>query len=319
MPEEPQVKKSLITLDQAKEYLQLMIGKPAWIDRGYGGIIFLEVDGLQRHPKKYKGKVVNTLYSGEYRIYCDENWEFASPRKTVDRWHSEISDIEKLFKNFHIRKILNIEVEGNFDKTHFYFEGGYRWTIVKDESLTTFHYDMARETTEMYVDGNGTIELIEYGVYEEHPWRQKKTYRRRRKESEKITIPRKLFRKHYPGLLSIDPKKAKEFISNMYGEKIQTVEINSASKFTLGFGKKHVINQFGDKRARWQLRIEEIWTLSQSNEILLDVKKDKFFFEDKLKKILRDKKILYINFDKDGQNLHIKFEDDLVLQLSESG
>lgn len=296
-----------ITKEEVEQYLQLLVGKTAWISCGYGGVVFLEVDGLQKHSRRGSKKKTSYLYSGEYRIFCDENWEFVGKRKKIERWRSSSKNVDGYFDKINLLTVEKIAIEGTFDKTHFYFAGGYRWTIIKDDAIDTFHFTLSREHINIYINGDGSFEKYLLPEYPQHPWRQSGKGIKKRIKKKPFTLQTKFFRKHYPGLFSISSSKTKELVSSVLGTEARIVTIDSATKFSLE----------GNEQS-WRISIDEIWELYQDNQLILSAQRDKFFIKKPLDKALVGRKIKNISFDEDGKKLQISFEGNLLLKLIES-
>lgn len=307
-----------ISKEEAIQWLKKLEGQDAITTCGYGGVIFIEAGTLQK-PKRRSGF---RMY-GTYSLFCDENWQFeTADKKVIGRWTSKSTEDDKLFEDMGMRRIERIEVEGAFEQTRFYFAGGYIFTILKDDALTTFDMKILPEHKRLSVNGDETYELNDY---EEDRWWRNKPHTFTKKKNP-FPVTREFVQEHFPDLRPLSVARAQECINAALRETVQSISISSATTFSLGVGVDYRTFMSLEQRdnwktvlSQWNISIDELWTLSQGETVILDAVRDKFHFIDKLKEYLVHKKLLSILFDEAGKDAVLTFSGGYVLKLRDSG
>ncbi len=300
-----------ISVIDAQKILDSLVHKDIYLSCGYGGVMFLEIGSITEHHFEHVEGQCTTRKYGDHRLFCDENWNFSDGNNTqVDRWTTSSQEIDSLFESIGVQKLTKVEIINNFEKTIFYISGGYTFTIIRDDAIETFSIVLIPENKKLSVFGNGDIEFHEYTEDMSHLKRIKP----RPKRTENISIDRNFLRSQMPDLLPISFIKAKEHIQPALNQQIQVIEINSGTRFTLCFGSNYTTVS---STYRWSLTIDEEWILKKGTEIVLDVRDERFHFEEKLVSFLKNKKIIEMNFDKKGATTRILFSDEYTLTVLE--
>lgn len=139
IPEE----KNFIDQKEAEQYVRKLVGKPARLSCGYGGVLFLEAGELK--DEEIPGRVP-PLFRGTYRLFCNEKWEFIQPSgEKIARFTSSSTKDDEVFWNMGAQTIEKIEIERAFEKIGIYFSGGYQLMMIKDDELETFHLTLESE------------------------------------------------------------------------------------------------------------------------------------------------------------------------------
>jgi hypothetical protein len=221
-----------------------------------------------------------------------------------------------------VQKIEKIEIVNDFAKTIFHISGGHTFTIIKDDSIDTFSLVLIPDKKKLTVFGNGNIE---YKDYEEDRGYMKKDKPRPR-PTKSISIDRSFLRNQVPDVLPLSYQKAQEFIAPLFNQKIQSIEVTTATRFSLNFGEdcRKLLSKENQKtwktpRFRWNLSIDEVWVLKKGDTVILDVRKEKFHFEEKLTSFLKDKHLIDIVFDKNGVKTEIQLSEDYTLVILATG
>ena len=306
--------KEKISLDQAKTYLELLIGQEVHLTCGYGGVMFLDFGNLKE--TNYPGRVPK-LYYGDYHLFCDETWEFETKSgKRFDRWHDPLSSFnrDRYFGRLGVRSVEKVEAIGAFDRVKFHLSGGYIFTIVKVDELSTFTLTMFPEQQRMRVLGDGSVELSS-GIDEQHSW--SKPGKIHKRPSKNVSISREFFRTHCPEYQPISFDKAREFTSLVVGQPVQNVEITSGTKFTINFGLDN--HSDSNSLSRLYLSIGELWTLKADKKEVLDVSQHRWNFGEKLQNVLTGKKLTGLNYSAEGKDLLLEFEGGYSITLQDSG
>ena len=303
----------------AQKILDSLIGKDIFFLCGYGGVMLVEIGKLEQHCFEPEAGKHATRTIGQYRVFCDENWSFSDGKGTqIDRWTSSTPEANELFESIGVQKLERIEVISDFEKTIFHISGGHSFAIRRDDAIETFSIALIPEKTRLSVSGNGTIEYQDYE--EDLSFLQKSETLR--KLAPTITIERSFLRNQIPDSLHISSAKAKEFIQPILHQQIRSIDVTSGTRFTLCLGedsrkslsKDDQIN-WPNPMNRWELSIDEVWILKKNNEIVLDVRQERFHFEEKLASFLKNKQILEINFDRRATAIEIKCNEGYSLTL----
>lgn len=311
-----------ISVKEAQKILNSLVGQDIFLSCGYGGVMFVEIGNITNHTFEYeKGKSVTHKF-GEYRLFCDENWSFYDNKDSrIDRWTSSSFETDELLESIGVRKLEKIEIVNEFEETRFYISGGYTFTIIKDDSIDTFSVVFIPNKKKLTVFGNGNIE---YKDYEEDLSYMKKS--KPRPKPTKISIDRNFLRNQMPDALPLSYQKAQEFITPLFNQKIQSVEVTTATRFSLNFGvdcrkllSKEDQKTWKTPMFRWSLFVDEIWVLKKKKKVIIDVREEKFHFEEKLTSLIGDKHLLDIIFDKNGAKTKIQLSDDYTLVILETG
>lgn len=307
---------------QAQKVLDRLVHKDILLSCGYGGVMFAEIGNIVKHHFEHERGKKTTQMFGDYRLFCDENWSFSDGKDIhLDRWTSLSQTTDDAFKSMGMRKLEKVEIINDFEKTIFHISGGYTFTIVRDDSIDTFSIVFIPEKKKLTVFGDGNIEFKDYE--EDMSYLAKSIPRLKRTKS--ISIDRSFLRKQTPDVLPISYEKAKEFILPILNKKIQAIEINSGTRFTLCLGDdcRKILSKEDQKSwnspiYRWSLSIDEMWILKKGKDVILDVNKERFHFEKKLISILKGKQIIEIQFDKKGSQAQIIFSDEYILTILET-
>ncbi len=307
-----------ISIATTQEILDTLVSKNIFLSCGYGGVMFAEIGTIEDRNFEYeKGKPTTRKY-GEYRLFCDENWCF-SDGKTIrfDRWTCSMQEVDDLLESIGIQKLEKVEIINNFEKISFHISGGHTFTIIRDDSISTFSIVFIPEKKKLTVFGNGNVKFENYE--EDMKYLKMKP---RPKRMKTIPIDKDFLRDQIPDLLPISLEKAKELIQPVLNERIQAIEINSGTQFTLCLGEDY--RRFLPKKDQknwsspmygWSLSIDEMWILKKANEIVIDVRKERFHFEKKLLSLLNNKQILKISFDNKDAKTQIIFSDEYSLSV----
>jgi hypothetical protein len=273
-------------------------------------VLFLEAGELK--DEKIAGRAP-PLYRGNYRLFCNEVWEFTLPSGTkIARFTSSSAEDDEIFWQMGEQVIEKIDIEGTFEKTHVHFAGGYHLTILKEDELETFHFTLKPEEKILSVNGDGTFELSEYIPEPKQP------HRVWLKESKSVSIERSLLQEWAGDLFPISTSKAQELIKPIFGEEIQQIEARSGSTFLLRFGSRDIRTKLGHTPFRYYLSIEEVWMVFKNGEAVLDAKKDAFHFIDTLISLLNSQTINSFQFKSSNTVAKIEFSDGVSLQVKES-
>lgn len=311
-----------VSVIQAQRVLDSLVDKDIFLSCGYGGVMFVEIGNIvDYHFEHVEGSPTTRKY-GEYRLFCDENWSFSDGNTTqIHRWTSSSSETDSLFDSLGVRKLEKIEILNGFERTVFHISGGYTFTIHRDDAIDTFSLSLIPEKKRLTVFGNGNIE---YEDYEDDRSYSKKR-KPRAKRTETVSIDRNFLRDQKADLLPISLEKAHEFIRPIFNQKIQNIEVRSGTCFSLAFGDdcRKLLSKEDQKiwlnsMHRWSLSIDEEWVLKQGENIVLDVRKERFHFNEKLILHLKDKHIVEIIFDENGAGTKIIFNDDYSLVVLET-
>lgn len=298
-----------INITQAQDLLNTLVHKDISLSCGYGGVMFVEIGNIISHEFEYEEGKKTTRKFGDYRLFCDENWNFCDGKDiNIDRFTSSSKEVDDLFESLGTQKIEKIEVINNFEKTIFYISGGYKFTILKDDAIDTFSISMIPENKKLAVFGNGEIELKDY-VEDKWYLKEKKP---RPARTDTVTIDRGFLREQSADLLPLSLQKAKEFINIVLNKKVTEITVDSGTRFTMS------IEDETNKLGKINLSIDDLWLLKKEKEILIDVSVERFKFENNLKNLILNKKILDIKFEDNGNNLTIIFEDNLSLTILET-
>jgi len=311
-----------ISVKEAQRILDSLTNKDIFLSCGYGGVMFIEIGNIvDYHFEHVEGNPTTRKY-GKYRLFCDENWSFSDSCTTqIHRWTSSSFETDELFESLGVKKLEKVEIVNDFEETRFYISGGYIFTIIRDDSIDTFSIELIPDKKKLTVFGNGNIE---YTDYEENLSYMKKG-KPHPKRTETISIDRSFLRNQMPDILKLSYEKAQEFIFPLFNQKIQSIEVNSATRFSLSFGEdckklfsKKDQEDWSTPLYRWSLSINEVWVLKKNKEIILDVRKEKFHFEEKLIYLLRGKYLVDIVFDKNGAKTEIQLSDDYTFVVLEA-
>jgi hypothetical protein len=311
-----------ISVIDTQKVLDTLVNKDIFLSCGYGGVIFVEIGSIVAHHFEYEqGKHITRKY-GSYRLFCDENWSFSDGKDIhFDRWTSLSQETDDFFESLGIQKLEKIEVINNFEKILFHISGGYTFTIIRDDSIDTFSIVLVPEKKKLTVFGNGDIEFKEY----EEDMSYLKKGKPRPKRTETISVDRGFLRNQMPDVLPISFEKVNEFIQPILNQQIQAVDMNSGTRFTLFLGadyrkllSKKDQKSWHNPMYRWSLTIDEVWILKKGDEIVLDVRQERFRFEEKLMSVLKNKQIIGIHFDKKGSKTHIIFSNEYTLTVLET-
>jgi hypothetical protein len=312
-----------ISVKEAQKILNSLVNQDIFLSCGYGGVMFVEIGNITNHTFKYeKGKSITRKY-GECRLFCDENWSFYDDKDIrIDRWTSSSFETDELLESLGVRKLEKVEVVNEFEQTRFHISGGYTFTIIKDDSIDTFSVVFIPDKKKLTVFGNGNIEYIDY----EEDLSYMKKGKPRPKFTKSISVDRTFLRNQMPDVLPLSYQKTQEFITPLFNHKIKSIEVTSATRFSLNFGEdcRKLLSRENQKTwatpmFRWSLSVDENWVLEKNEEVLLDVREEKFYFEEKLKKLLKDKYLVDIIFDKNGAKTKIQLSDDYTLVILETG
>lgn len=315
-------KNTKISAIDAQKILDTLVNKDIYLSCGYSGVMFVEIGNIVDHHYECEQGKRSTRKYGDYRLFCDENWSFSNGKDTqIDRWTSSSRETDDLFESLGVCKLEKIEVINNFEKIIFYISEGHTFTIIRDDSIDTFSIVLIPEKKKLTVFGNGDIEFKDY---EEDKGYLKKG-KPRPKRTEAISVDRSFLRNQMPDLLPVSFKKTNEFIQPILNQEIRAIEINSGTCFTLCFGddcrkifSKEDQKSWHNPTYRWSLTIDELWVLRKDEKVSLDVRKKRFYFEEKLVSFLKNKQILEINFDKKGVETQIIFSDEYTLRVLET-
>ena len=312
-----------ILVTEAQKILNSLVNQDIFLSCGFGGVMFVEIGNIvDRHFEYEEGKHT-TRKHGQYRLFCDENWSFSDGKNTrIDRWKSSTFETNKLFESLGVRKLEKIEIINGFEKTIFHISGGYTFTIVRDDSIDTFSITLIPEKKMLTIFGDGHIEFVNY---EENINNLKKS-KPRPKPKKTVTVSRNFLRNQMPDLLPLSYEKAQEFIRPLFNQKIQAIEVNSGTRFSLSFGEdcRHLLSKkdqetWSNPMFRWSLSVDEVWVLKKGKETVLDVHKERFHFEKKLVSFLKNKQLIEIAFNKNGAKTEILLSGDYTLVVHETG
>lgn len=312
-----------ITVKEAQKILNSLVNQDIFLSCGYGGVMFVEIGNITNHHFEYEeGKSITRKY-GECRLFCDENWSFHNDKDIqIDRWTSSSFETDELFESLGVHRLEKIEIVNDFEETRFHISGGYTFTIIKDDSIDTFSITLIPDKKKLTVFGNGNIE---YTDYEEDLSYMKKS-KPRPKPTKSISIDRNFLRNQMPDVLPLSYQKAREFITPLFNQKIQSIDVTTATRFSLNFGEDYrkLLSKEDQKTwkttmFRWSLSVDENWVLKKNKKVVLDVREEKFHFEEKLLSLIRDKHLVDIIFDKNGAKTEIQLSDDYTLVILETG
>lgn len=296
--------KTQLTLPETKQLLQQFVGKKMLLSCGYGGVIFGEIGQITEHRYEYITGEFTTRRYGTYRLFCDENWSFKTGDGTkIERWTSSSHDCDELFTKIGTQTIVQVEVDEDFNETRFVLSDGSVFTVLRDDSIDTFQLTLIPEQKKLTVYGDQRVELMDYQE-DQQPFPPNQP---RPKPTPTVEIDREFLRKQMPDYLTISPAKANEFMSIILNQTVEKVVTESATVFSL---------EFADRR--WTLTIDELWTLNQDNQVVLDVREAKFHFTEQLSAALIGQKIEAIHFEKSGKKLTLQFSDGYTLSVQES-
>jgi len=316
-------KSNTISFTDAELLMQNLVGKEIFISCGYGGVLFLEIGNITEHEHEYQEGLFTTRKIGNYRLFSDEDWKYTDSEKNIERWGCDSSaKTDENFKKVGICVIEKIVITDTFEQTTFILSGNKSITIFKDDSLDTFHLILISEEKKLTVYGNGRCEYKDY--QEDKFWL--KQAKPRQKQSQTVTFDRSVFRQYCPDLSPLSVTKAMEYAHNLLGQKVENIKVESATRFSINIGPSYRNNlSEKDKKLwtreipRWSIRIDEIWSLKKDGVVLLDVKKEKFHFAEKLKQELIEKRIIAITFDHKGKAAQFEFTEGYLLELQDSG
>ncbi len=311
-----------ISAPTAQKILDSLIDKNIFFLCGYGGVMLVEIGNIVDHQFEDEQGKHKSWKHGEYRLFCDENWSFSDGKGTqIDRWTSSTLETNELFESIGVQKLERIEVISDFEKTIFHISGGHSFAISRDDAIETFSIALIPEKKRLSVFGNGTIEHQDYE--EDLSFLQKREPLP--KSTEAISIERSFLRNQIPDSLHISAAKAKEFIQPLLHQQIRSIDVTSGTRFTLCLGEDYRKSLSKDDQknwhnpmSRWELSIDEVWILKKNNEIVLDVRQERFHFEEKLASFLKNKQILEINFEHRGTATEIKCSEGYSLTLLET-
>lgn len=312
-----------ISVTQAQRVLDSLADKDIFLSCGYGGVMFVEIGNIvDYHFEHVEGSPTTRKY-GQYRLFCDENWSFSDGNTTqIHRWTSSSFETDSLFDSLGVQKLEKIEIINGFERTVFHISGGYTFTIHRDDAIHTFSLNLIPEKKRLTVFGNGNIEFDDY----EDDRSYLKKSKPRPKSTETLLVDRNFLRDQKADLLPISLEKAQEFILPILHQKIQNIEVRSGTSFALTFGDdcRKLLSKEQQKiwlnpQHRWSLAIDEEWVLKRGEDIVLDVRKERFHFKEKLTLILKGKLITDIVFDENGSGTKIMFSDDYSLAVLETG
>jgi hypothetical protein len=312
-----------ISVKEAQKILNSLVSRDIFLSCGYGGVMFVEIGNVTNHTFEYEeGKSITRKY-GECRLFCDENWSFHDDKDSrIDRWTSSSFETDELFESLGVRKLEKVEIFNEFEETRFHISGGYTFTIIKDDSIDTFSVVFIPDKKKLTVFGNGNIE---YADYEEDLSYMKKG-KPRLKPTKSISIDRTFLRNQMPDVLPLSYQKAQEFITPLFNQKIQSIEVTTATRFSLNFGEdcrklllKENQKTWKTPMFRWSLSVDENWVLKKNKKVILDVCEEKFHFEEKLTSLIRDRYFVDITFDKNGAKTKIQLSDGYTLVILETG
>jgi len=290
---------------------------------GYGGMMFIEIGQMTEHRYEHEvGKWAARKY-GEYRLFCDENWNFSNGDTiNIDRWTSSSFETDNLFESLGVCKLEQIEIVNDFEKTIFHISGGFTFSIIRDDSINTFSISMIPDKKMLTVFGNGNIEYKDY----EEDLSYLKNRKPRPKATKNISIDRIFLRDQMPDVLPLSYEKAQEFIFPVFNRAIQSIEVDSGTRFSLNFGEdcrqllsKKDQKTWKDPLFRWRLSVDENWVLLHDKKVCLDVRETKFHFGEKLTTFLTNKILMAVHFDKNGANAEFQFTNGYTLVILESG
>jgi len=311
-----------ILLTEAQKILNSLVNKDIFLSCGYGGVMFVEIGNIVDHDFEYEEGKHTTRKYGQYRLFCDENWSFSDGKNTrIDRWKNSSFETDELFESLGVRKLEKIEIMSGFKKTIFHISGGYTFTIVRDDSIDTFSLILSPEKKKLTIFGDGRIELREY----EDDRSNLKKPKPRPKPTEAVSVDRSFLRNQMADLLPLSFEKAQEFIQLLFNQEIQAIEVSSGTRFSLRFGEdcRQLLSKEDQKiwetpLFRWSLSIDEVWVLKKGKEIVLDIRKERFHFEEKLVALLKNKHLMKIAFDKNGAKAEILLSGDYTLVVLET-
>lgn len=312
-----------IVVKEAQKILNSLVNQDIFLSCGYGGVMFCEIGNITNHHFEYEeGRLITRKY-GEYRLFCDETWSFSNGSNvSIDRWTSSSFETDELFESLGVQKLEKIEIVNDFEKTIFYISGGYTLTIIKDDSIDTFSITLIPNKKKLTVFGNGNIEYTDY----EEDLSYMKKGKPRSKPIKSISVDRNFLRNQMPDVLPLSYQKAREFITPLFNQKIQSIEVTTATRFSLNFGEdcRKLLSKENQKTwenpmFRWSLSVDENWVLKKNKKVILDVREEKFHFEEKLTSLIRGKHFVDIIFDKNGAKTEIQLSDDYTLVILETG
>jgi hypothetical protein len=109
-------------------------------------------------------------------------------------------------------------------------------------------------------------------------------------------------------------------------QQIQAIEARSGTCFSISLGEdcRKLLSKDDQKvwlnpMLRWSLSIDEVWILSHGKDTILDVRKERFHFKEKLISHLKNKRIIEIIFDENGTGTKVLFSDDYSLVVLKTG
>jgi hypothetical protein len=292
-----------ISVTEAQSVLNSLTNKDIFLSCGYGGVMFVEIGNLiDYHFEHIKGSPTTRKY-GEYQLFCDENWTFSdSSGKRIDRWTSSSFETDSLFDSIGVQKLEQIEIINGFERTIFHISSGFTFTIHRDDAIDTFSLSLIPEKKRLRVFGNGNIKFEEY----EDDRSYLKEIKPRPKRTETISV-------------------SKEFIQPTINQKIASIEVRSGTCFSINLGDdcRRLLSKedqaiWINPLHRWSLSIDEVWVLKHGEDIVLDVRKERFHFKEKLISHLKDKLIIKITFDENGAGTKIIFSDGYTLVVLET-
>ncbi len=312
-----------IPVKEAQKILNSLVNQDIFLSCGYGGVMFVEIGNITNHPFECEECKSITRKYGECRLFCDENWSFHDDKDNrIDRWTSSSFETDELFESLGVRKLEKVEIVNEFEETRFHISGGYTFTIIKDDSIDTFSVVFIPDKKRLTVFGNGNIEYTDY----EEDLSYIKNGKPRPKPTKSISIDRNFLRNQMPDVLALSYQKAQEFITQLFNQKIQSIEVTTATRFLLNFGEdcKKLLSKENKKTwekpmFRWSLSIDENWVLKKNKKVILDVREEKFHFEEKLTSFLKDKHLVNIIFDKNGAKTEIQLSEGYNLVILETG
>lgn len=311
------------SVEETQKILNSLVNQDIFLSCGYGGVMFMEIGNITDHSNEYEEGKWITKKHGDYRLFCDETWNFSNGSNvSIDRWTSSSFETDEIFESLGVHELEKIEIVNDFEKTIFHISGGYTFTIIKDDSIDTFSIVFIPNKKKLTVFGNGNIEYMDYE--EDQSYMKKGTPRP--KPTKSISVDRNFLRNQMPDLLPLSYQKAREFITPLFNQKIQSIEVTTATRFSLNFGKdcRKLLSKEDQKTwktsmFRWSLSVNENWVLKKNKKVILDVREEKFHFEEKLTSLIKDKHLVNIIFDRNGTKTEIQLSENYNLVILETG
>jgi hypothetical protein len=274
-----------ISVAQATVFLNKVAAhQPIVFEVGFGGVLVAYLGKLR--PWKFQPKRLR----GDAKLFVYEYWElWKDGQKIADRWQDEESHTVEKFG----QKILHkITFSRQAQRTILELSDGYQVQIFREEEYTSWYFSSDQEKWEVQLRGWGDFLLRNFT-----PEKERKMPKWPIKKIEGVA---QFYRENLP--LSFE--LVQKIVKAVEGKTLQKVEDRGGVECSFQLS------------GEWVLSIQSNWKLFDPvGKVVLDSKTNRFFFADKMSKLLKGKKVVRFVISPQLHKTRLYFSDGFFLKV----